>query len=257
MTIKSRPLSAAIERMVGWISARSAVMRSMRAVSPCLAKCAVKAAADNDTRAGGFAYIIAGFQGIVYAAQMGASVISCSWGGPGASQFEQDVVNIVTEEGSLVVAAAGNGGSADPSYPAGYEHVISVGAVNSADVKESYSNFGSTVDVFAPGGDFNGVNSTILSTYFPSTYQGLAGTSQASVCALSQSAAGACSDGKCGLQENRGHASVFNFFPKWRCGLSGIPPSPLIFWNDGVRARPPPKSLRNKDLYVKYSGIRS
>ena len=34
-------------------------------------------------------------------------------------------------------------------------------------------------------------------------------------------------------------------------------PLPLVFWNDGVTARLPSKSLRNKDLYVKYSGIRS
>jgi subtilisin family serine protease len=139
----------------------------------------VKASSDNDTRAGGFAFIIAGFQGVAYAAQMGANVISLSWGGPGASQFEQDVVNFATEHGSLIVAAAGNGSSSEPSYPAGYDHVISVAATNGSDVKESYSNFGSSIDVCAPGGDFNGVNTTILSTYFPSTYAGLAGTSQA------------------------------------------------------------------------------
>jgi hypothetical protein len=36
-----------------------------------------------------------------------------------------------------------------------------------------------------------------------------------------------------------------------------IPLPLLIFWNHGVRARPPSKSLRNKDLHVKYSGIRT
>ncbi len=34
-------------------------------------------------------------------------------------------------------------------------------------------------------------------------------------------------------------------------------PSPLIFWNHEIRATLPPKSLRNKDLYAKYSGQRS
>ncbi len=139
----------------------------------------VKTSADNDTRASGFAYIIAGFQGIVYAAQMGAKVISCSWGGPGASQFEQDVVNYATAQGALIVAAAGNGGSSNPSYPSGYDHVISVAATDGADIRETYSNYGTTIDVCAPGGDFSGANSTILSTYYPSTYAGLAGTSQA------------------------------------------------------------------------------
>jgi serine protease len=142
----------------------------------------IKTSADNDTRAGGFAFIIAGFQGIAYAAQMGANVISLSWGGPGASQFEQDIVNFATEHGSLVVAAAGNttpNGSSDPAYPAAYDHVISVAATTTGDVRAYYSNFGSTIDVCAPGGDFSGVNSTVLSTYFPSSYAGLAGTSQA------------------------------------------------------------------------------
>ena len=39
--------------------------------------------------------------------------------------------------------------------------------------------------------------------------------------------------------------------------MHGYTPSPSIFWNHGVTAGLPPKSLRNKDLYVKYSGIRS
>jgi hypothetical protein len=39
--------------------------------------------------------------------------------------------------------------------------------------------------------------------------------------------------------------------------IERVPPSPPVFWNDEVRARLPPKSLRNKDLYAKYSGIRS
>ena len=141
----------------------------------------VKVSADNDHRSNGFALIIAGFQGVAYAAQMGANVINLSWGGGGASQFEQDVVNFVTEHGALVVAAAGNSlhGTSDPSFPAGYEHVISVAATDPSDVREYYSNYGSTIDVCAPGGDYNGANTTILSTYYPSTYEGLAGTSQA------------------------------------------------------------------------------
>jgi hypothetical protein len=35
-----------------------------------------------------------------------------------------------------------------------------------------------------------------------------------------------------------------------------VPPSPLIFWNHEITATLPSKSLRNKDLHVKYSGIR-
>jgi hypothetical protein len=38
---------------------------------------------------------------------------------------------------------------------------------------------------------------------------------------------------------------------------NGVPPSPLVFWNHKVRAGLCAKSFRTKDLYAKYSGIRS
>ena len=55
-------------------------------------------------------------------------------------------------------------------------------------------------------------------------------------------------------------SGAFAAFPQWdgvKCLLMRYPPSRSIFWNDGVRAGLPSKSLRNKDLYVKSSGIRS
>jgi subtilisin family serine protease len=142
---------------------------------------AVKTSADNDTRAGA-AYIIAGFEGIVYAVDMGAKIINCSWGGSGASQAEQDIVDYVVGKGAIIVAAAGNQNSTAPSYPASYNGVLSVAATNTVDQKATYSNFGSTIDVSAPGGWAISVDPTyeILSTYFPSTYAVDAGTSMAS-----------------------------------------------------------------------------
>jgi len=135
---------------------------------------AVKTTADNDTRGpGGVAYIIAGFQGIAYAALMGAAVMNCSWGGGGGSQFEQDIINYATAQGTLVVAAAGNDNSSQAFYPASYANVISVAATTSTDAKASFSNYGITVDVSAPG-------SSILSTLYPSTYANFSGTSMAS-----------------------------------------------------------------------------
>ena len=90
----------------------------------------MKTSADNDTRGpGGTPYIIAGYQGIVYAAETGADIISLSWGGPGYSQAEQDIINYATAQGALVVAAAGNTGSAaELQYPASYDNVVSVAA---------------------------------------------------------------------------------------------------------------------------------
>lgn len=112
----------------------------------------VKTSSDNDTRGGGFPYIVFGFQGIQYAADRGAKVINCSWGGAGASQFEQDVIDYATAKGALVVAAAGNAGTSEPGYPASYNHVLSVAATDRFDVKASYSSFGPAVDVSAPEG---------------------------------------------------------------------------------------------------------
>ncbi len=136
---------------------------------------AIKTSADNDTRGpGGTAYLIAGYEGVAYAAFMGADVMNCSWGGSGGSQTEQEVINYATQVGTLVVAAAGNSGSSSSHYPSAYNNVISVVATNSSDVKAGFSNYGRTVDVCAPG-------VSILSTIYPSTYtSGYSGTSMAS-----------------------------------------------------------------------------
>jgi subtilisin family serine protease len=134
----------------------------------------VKTSADNDFRGpGGTAYIIAGIQGIAYAGHMGADVMNCSWGGSGGSQFEQDIINYATQQGTLVVAAAGNSGANMLHFPSSYANVISVASTNSSDVRSSFSNYGVTVDVCAPG-------SGILSTVFQSTYATWDGTSMSS-----------------------------------------------------------------------------
>ncbi len=134
----------------------------------------VKTSADNDTRApGGLGYIIAGYEGVAYAAFMGADVMNMSWGGSGGSQFEQDIVNYATQQGTLLVGAAGNGNSSASHYPSSYNNVISVAATNSADIRSSFSNYGIDIDVCAPG-------SSILSTVYPSSYATWDGTSMAS-----------------------------------------------------------------------------
>jgi hypothetical protein len=135
---------------------------------------AVKTTSDNDKRgSGGTPYVIFGFEGIVYAADMGADIINCSWGGTGGSLFEQDVITYATQHGSLVVAAAGNLNVTIPDFPAAYDGVLSVAATNSSDIKASYSKHGITIDLAAPGDN-------IYSTYYPNTYSSLYGTSMAS-----------------------------------------------------------------------------
>jgi serine protease len=120
-----------------------------------------------------------------------ADIINLSLGGGGSSQAEQNVYNQARAAGVIIVAAAGNEATATPSYPASYNGVVSVSAVTINRTLASYSNFGATVDIAAPGGDAGDVNGDgyvdrVLSTSADDTsgqvqynYQFLNGTSMA------------------------------------------------------------------------------
>jgi serine protease len=82
--------------------------------------------------------------------------IASSAGAP-PSEVETAAITEATAAGVLVVSAAGNEGSALPSYPAATPAAISVGAVDLQLNRASYSNFGATLDLAAPGG-FNGAD---------------------------------------------------------------------------------------------------
>ncbi|MCR5883134.1 S8 family serine peptidase [Rhizobacter sp. J219] len=87
-----------------------------------------------------------------------ADIMNLSLGGTGSSQAEQNAYNEARAQGVIIVAAAGNDGNAVLNYPASYDGVISVSAVGIRKTLASYSNFGSRVDVAAPGGDSGDVN---------------------------------------------------------------------------------------------------
>jgi parallel beta-helix repeat protein len=89
--------------------------------------------------------------GIIYASDNGADVISMSWGSYGFSNLLNDVVQYAYSKGVVLVAAAGNSNTNIVHYPSGYEHVISVAASNMTDRKTAFSNYGFSVDVSAPG----------------------------------------------------------------------------------------------------------
>ncbi|MGB9673047.1 MAG: S8 family serine peptidase [Anaerolineales bacterium] len=117
-----------------------------------------------------------------------ASVLNLSFGGEGAcSPTFQNAINDILAKGVIIVAAAGNNqGSADYFTPANCSGVISVAATNSKGYRASYSNYGYSVDISAPGGDFyidNGILSTVNSgTTSPTssyTYTAYQGTSMA------------------------------------------------------------------------------
>jgi subtilisin family serine protease len=117
-------------------------------------------------------------QAVQYSVLMGAKLSSNSWGGGGYSQALKDAIDAAGAAGMLFVAAAGNDGSNNdsyPTYPCSYtcESIISVMATDSSDDKSSFSNYGLTsVDIGAPG-------SSIMSCKPGNAYQYLSGTSMA------------------------------------------------------------------------------
>lgn len=112
------------------------------------------------------------YEGLLYAAKMGADIINCSWGGTSSSITEQEVINLATELGSCVIAAAGNNNSEIAFYPASYQNVLSVAASDAGDRRAYFSNYFGTVDVIAPGID-------IISTIAGGGYAKWRGTSMA------------------------------------------------------------------------------
>ena len=109
--------------------------------------------------------------GIIYAADNGAQVINLSLGGEPPSDLLSSAVDYAHNHGALVIAAAGNSGGA-VLYPAAYDPVLAVAATNENDQRPVFSNFGSAVDLAAPG-------TNIYSTWYRSNYFTKSGTSMA------------------------------------------------------------------------------
>lgn len=93
-----------------------------------------------------------------YAIQNGATIINNSWGGPTFNQLMLEAIQRAADKGIMVICSAGNNGldtSVRPHYPASYnqfsENVISVANSDYRDYRRYYSNFGTHVDIVAPG----------------------------------------------------------------------------------------------------------
>jgi serine protease len=82
-----------------------------------------------------------------------ADIINLSLGGGGYSQTEQDAYTAARNAGVIIIAAAGNESTSQLSYPASYDGVVSVSAVDMNTNLAPYSNYGTKIDVAAPGGD--------------------------------------------------------------------------------------------------------
>lgn len=96
---------------------------------------------------------------LLYGVSNGAKIINMSFGDVVASPLLREVVQIAHSAGVVMTASAGNREQNFIHYPSGFPEVIAVGATDSLDRKASFSNFGPSVDVFAPG-DY--INSAIL-----------------------------------------------------------------------------------------------
>ncbi|MDP8230501.1 MAG: S8 family serine peptidase [Candidatus Gorgyraea atricola] len=100
-------------------------------------------------------------EALKYAADNGARIISISLRGAN-SQTVKDAITYAYQKGCVIVAGAGNGNSSNKCYPAAFDNVIAVAATNFKDQKTEISNYGSWIDVAAPG---ENILSTVRSGY--------------------------------------------------------------------------------------------
>ena len=107
---------------------------------------------------------------IVYAVLNNARVINMSFGDVVVSPMLRDVMRFAHSRGTVLVASAGNSATDTPHYPSGFAETISVGATNRNDQLASFSNYGATIDVVAPGLE-------IWTTAMGGQYNQFAGTS--------------------------------------------------------------------------------
>ncbi|MBI1222979.1 MAG: S8 family serine peptidase [Bacteroidetes bacterium] len=91
------------------------------------------------------------WDGMRFAMNSGADIINCSWSQRSLTYGQQLLLDEIMSKGIIIVASAGNEGSTEDAYPAAYNGVIAVGATTSDDKVWSNSNFGSYIDVMAPG----------------------------------------------------------------------------------------------------------
>lgn len=109
-------------------------------------------------------------EAIYYAANNSARVITMSFGDTADVQTVRNAINYAYSKGVVLVASAGNDNSFTKMYPAAYDNVIAVSSTNISDMKSNFSQYGSWIDVAAPG-------TNILSTYINNGFASISGTS--------------------------------------------------------------------------------
>ncbi len=129
----------------------------------------------NEDNVGTWAGVAAG---VIYAVDNGADIINLSLGGNGGANVLEQAIEYANQQGVLVVAAAGNGRSDAPFYPAAYPGVLGVSASRNDDTRWSLSNFGDYIDLAAPGYAIYSTYSDLANYYGGYTF--MSGTSMAS-----------------------------------------------------------------------------
>jgi subtilisin family serine protease len=109
---------------------------------------------------------------ILYAVQMGVKVLNMSFGDYSFSFVLRDVVQFAYSKNMVLVGSSGNQNSSNPHYPSGYSEVICVGNSTQDDFRAGNSNYGSTLDLMAPG-------TQIVTTARNNNYASIGGTSAA------------------------------------------------------------------------------
>lgn len=191
--------------------------------------------------------------GIEWAISNNMNVINLSIGSPQDSTAFKDACDRARQAGIIVVAASGNANSSVVDFPAAYESVIAVSATNIDDTRASFSNYGSEVELAAPGMD-------IKSTLRGGGYGTMRGTSQATAHVSGAAAillAKAIADGNTGINAAEGvrtrlGASAEDLGDPGRdpyfgfgivdLGKALTPPPPSTYHYTIVRNGGPPKS---------------
>lgn len=115
---------------------------------------------------------------ILYGISNGVRIFNFSFGDYIFSNLLRDVIKFAYSKNVTIVCSAGNDGSDRLHYPSAYDEVISVGASDVTDSKASFSSYGETVDIFAPG--FQNLTTVRVgkgSTSYNGDYDKLNGTS--------------------------------------------------------------------------------
>lgn len=172
-------------------------------------------------------------KGIRYAVQSGVQVINLSFGGDFKSFEIQDAINFAIQSGCLVIAAAGNDGKNEVSFPASISGVIAVSAMNKLTNRAYFSNYGPEVFLTAPGenimtvlkgGNYGYVSGTSFSApYVSGIASVLLGFKYQGTESLTQMLADSAADiGPAGKDNEFGYGLVNAYEAARRLGIKGF-----------------------------------